>query len=593
MEQDIRFCTAADGVRIAYATCGAGYPIVKAPNWLNHIEFDWESPVWRHVFRELSSDHLLVRFDQRGNGLSDWDAEDLSFEAWVTDLETVVEATRLERFALLGISQGGAVSVEYARRHPGRVSHIIMLGAFSRGWNRRSTPEGIEIRRAMTTLMKRGWGQDNPAFRQMWTSLFVPAGTPTHQDWFNELQRRTTSPDNAARLISADHDVDIRPVLPQLNVPTLILHAREDAVCPFSQGRELASLIPGARLVPLESKNHLLLEEEPAFQVFVSEVRRFLGDAPTADRHTTARPTIPPTAPGFDALGPGSRLGHYEVTAAIGAGGMGEVYRARDTKLGREVAIKVLPHSDRADPSARARLLREARHAAALNHPSICVLHEISEATGRDFIVMELVDRQTLSQLLVSGGLDHARIVDYGCQMAEALEHAHGRGVVHRDLKSANVAITDGGRVKILDFGIARRLPTSDMETVTQSQLSIAGAGNVAGTLAYMSPEVLRGERADARSDLWSLGVLLFEMVTGRLPFSGQTGFDLTSAILRDTPKLPRKGLPARLRAVIQRCLEKDPASRYQQAGEVRSAMAAVGTTRKRSRPRRSSREGG
>ena len=277
MQQEIRFCTTADGVRIAYATVGEGPPLVKAANWLNHLEFDWQSPIWRHLFEEFGRDHLLVRYDERGNGLSDWNVENLSFEALVQDMEAVIDAVGLDRFPILGISQGGPVAIAYAVRHPEKVSHLILYGTYARGWARRgSPPEEIERRHAYLTLTKLGWGQDNPAFRQLWTTLFMPDATQEQWHWFNELQRMTTSPENAFRLLTEFGKLDVVELLPQVKVPTLVLHCRNDAVAPFEAGRLVAGRIPGARFVPLEGRNHLLLESEPAWPKFVTEVRRFL-----------------------------------------------------------------------------------------------------------------------------------------------------------------------------------------------------------------------------------------------------------------------------------------------------------------------------
>jgi pimeloyl-ACP methyl ester carboxylesterase len=275
-EQEIRFCTSSDGVSIAYATVGEGPPLVKAANWLNHLEFDWQSPIWRHVFAGLSRDHQLVRYDERGNGLSDWEVDDISFEAFVRDLETVVDAVGLERFALFGISQGCPVSIAYAVRHPERVSQLVLYGGYALGWARRG-PKEKEQGNAMTALVQQGWGQDNPAFRQMFTSRMIPGATAEQMQWFNELQRMTTSPENAVRLRLAMGEIDVMSLMPQVSTPTLVLHTREDAVAPFDGGRKMASMIPGARFVPLESANHLLIENEPAWPRFLAEVRSFLG----------------------------------------------------------------------------------------------------------------------------------------------------------------------------------------------------------------------------------------------------------------------------------------------------------------------------
>lgn len=274
-EQEIRFCTSSDGVGIAYASVGKGPPLVKAANWLNHLEFDWHSPIWRHVFAGLSRDHQLVRYDERGNGLSDWEVADISFEAFVRDLEAVVDAAGLNRFALLGISQGCPVSISYAVRHPERVSQLVLYGGYALGWAKRSEQDK-ERGKAMVELIRQGWGQDNPAFRQMFTSTMIPGATREQMQWFNELQRMTTSPENAARLRLAMGHIDVMSLLPQVTTPTLVLHAREDAVAPFDGGRKIAAMIPGARFVPLESANHLLIENEPAWPRFLEEVTSFL-----------------------------------------------------------------------------------------------------------------------------------------------------------------------------------------------------------------------------------------------------------------------------------------------------------------------------
>jgi FixJ family two-component response regulator/pimeloyl-ACP methyl ester carboxylesterase len=272
---DLRFCTTTDGVRIAYTAIGSGPPIVKAANWLSHLQYDWESPIWRHWIEGLAAQNRLIRYDERGNGLSDWDVEDLSFEAMLADLESIVDAARLDRFALLGISQGCAISIAYAVKHPERVSHLVLYGGYVQGWRARGDPEEIARRSAMGTLMRQGWGQDIATFRQLFTSLFVPGATHEQMDWFNELQRKSVSPDNAARLYDAFANIDASVLMPRVTAPTLVLHARGDASVPYGCGRVIAEGIPGARFVTLESSNHILLAHEPAFARFLDEVRRF------------------------------------------------------------------------------------------------------------------------------------------------------------------------------------------------------------------------------------------------------------------------------------------------------------------------------
>ena len=273
--QTIRYCRAPDGVRIAYAISGSGRFLVKSGNWMNHLEYDWESPIWRHVFRGLSRGHTLLRYDARGNGMSDWDVDTLSLDAWVTDLETVVDAVGVERFPLLGISQGGAVAVAYAARRPERVSHLILYGAFALGGKKRA-PAEKEMREAMTTLMRMGWGANDPSFRQMFTARFIPGGTHEQADYFNELQLKTTSPEGAARYFDVCGDFDITDLLPRVKAPTLVVHVRDDQMVPFEAGRQLAAGIPGARFIALPGRNHLFLEHEPASARFFEEISLFL-----------------------------------------------------------------------------------------------------------------------------------------------------------------------------------------------------------------------------------------------------------------------------------------------------------------------------
>ena len=294
--QRIQFCTAADGVNIAYATSGAGPPLVKPANWMTHLEYDWESPVWRHWLRELSRERTLIRYDERGCGLSDHDADDLSFDAWVRDLETVVDKMGLERFPLFGISQGCAVAITYAVRHPERVTQLVLYGGYAQGvLTRARTPQERDDATMVMRNIPLGWGHDNPMFRMFFAARFLPEGTPEQHRWFSELQRVTTSPEIGARLLTTASTIDVTEIAPQVRAPTLVLHATGDAVAPFSQGRKLASLIPGARFVPLEGRNHILLETEPAWPRFVDEVRRFLrSGADVADSPLTQRPTSPP-----------------------------------------------------------------------------------------------------------------------------------------------------------------------------------------------------------------------------------------------------------------------------------------------------------
>ncbi|MEY2615471.1 MAG: hypothetical protein QOH78_1244, partial [Verrucomicrobiota bacterium] len=276
-EQEIHFCQTSDGVQLAYSRMGQGFPIVKPGNWMTHLEFDFETPIWRPLYGELSRNHTFIRYDARGNGLSDREVPEVSFEDFVDDLEAVVDAAGIDRFALLGISQGCAVSIAYAVRHPDRVSHLILFGGYAVGWKKRARTEAEkEAGDAMLTLMRIGWGQENPAFRQMFTSQFIPGATKEQADWFNELQRISSSPADAVRNFLANGEVDVTSLLSQVKVPTLVMHSRQEARVPFEAGRRMAAGIPGARFVPLESRNHLILENEPAFARFLEEIRSFL-----------------------------------------------------------------------------------------------------------------------------------------------------------------------------------------------------------------------------------------------------------------------------------------------------------------------------
>ncbi len=278
LKQEIRYCKAPDGVRLAYAMVGYGPPMLKSAHWLGHLEYDWEFPISRHLLLGLAKDHALIRYDARGNGLSDWDVHEISLDAWVSDMETVVAAAGLERFPLFGFSQGCPVAIAYAARHPERVSHLILYGGFATGTNKRSTltAAGRERLAAMNTLVKQGWGADNPAFRQIFTSLLMPTATKDQADAFNELQRLSASPECAVRYLETVADLTVCELLPQVKSPTLVMHVRDDSVVPIKLGRELAAGIPGARFVALPGRNHVPLEQDPSVPRLFEELKDFL-----------------------------------------------------------------------------------------------------------------------------------------------------------------------------------------------------------------------------------------------------------------------------------------------------------------------------
>lgn len=277
-EQEIVFHTAFDGAQLACTTLGSGPALVKAPNWLTHLDYDWETPIWRHLHSMLTQTHRVTRFDQRGNGRSDWDVQDISFAAFLADLETVVEAEKLIKFPLLGISQGCAISIAYAVRHPERVSHLVLYGGFARGPFKRALDEQVQAR-AMLDLIARSWGRNDPVFQERFGAAFMPNGTPDQLSDFLELQRKTMTAENAARIREVICNFDVADLLSQVRAPTLILHRKGDAVVPFSESAYLAEHIPNARLVALEGDNHLMFEEEQAWSDFVRETHAFLGVA--------------------------------------------------------------------------------------------------------------------------------------------------------------------------------------------------------------------------------------------------------------------------------------------------------------------------
>jgi len=283
MTTQIRFCRSSDDARIAYAKGGSGPPLLEVGTWLNHLEHDWKSPVWRPRLAELTAHYMLTRYDCRGCGLSDRDVADLTFDACLRDLEAVADAAALDRFILLGCCQGSGLAIAYAARHPDRISHLVLYGAFARGRLKRN-PSALDIDEAetMLKLVELGWGRDNPAFRQVYTTVFIPDSKPEQFRWFTDLQRMSTSPENAIRLIRGFDGMDVSPLLADVRSPTLVMHSRGDGRVPFEEGHLVARAIPNAEFVPLESLNHVLLEHQPAWRQFFIEIARFVRGHRTA-----------------------------------------------------------------------------------------------------------------------------------------------------------------------------------------------------------------------------------------------------------------------------------------------------------------------
>jgi pimeloyl-ACP methyl ester carboxylesterase/DNA-binding CsgD family transcriptional regulator len=275
----VRFCASADGVRLAYTTIGRGSPVVRAAYWLTHIEHDAHSIIWGPWLREFAQRAKLVRYDQRGCGLSDREVGDISFDAWLRDLETVVDAAGLDRFSLLGMSQGAAIAIAFAVRHPERVARLVIYGGFALGRRRRGSREQEEEAELQERAIALGWGRENPAFRQIFTSQFMANATAEELAAWDEMQRLSCSAKTAARIVKVTHRLDVTYLLGQVRVPTLVMHATQDARIPFAQGRAIASAIPGARFIPLESAGHTLAPREPAFRLFFDELAAFIAGA--------------------------------------------------------------------------------------------------------------------------------------------------------------------------------------------------------------------------------------------------------------------------------------------------------------------------
>ena len=275
--QRIRYVRTTDGVQLAWADAGVGPVMIKAANWLTHLEFEWESPVWRHWLHFFSDHFRYIRYDERGCGMTDRNVGDLSLERWVADVEDIVSAAAIqEPFALLGISQGAAVCVAYAVKHPERVSKLVLYGAYARGPFRRGDPDRASFYQAMIDMVRLEWGSDNPTFRQVVTSRFIPGGTDEQIGWYNDLCRKTLTPEIAATLLESRAMIDVTSLLGEVRAPTLVLHASGDAVVPITEGHILAAGIPGAQFIELDSKNHILLDKEPAWERFCDEVVRFM-----------------------------------------------------------------------------------------------------------------------------------------------------------------------------------------------------------------------------------------------------------------------------------------------------------------------------
>jgi pimeloyl-ACP methyl ester carboxylesterase/TolB-like protein/Flp pilus assembly protein TadD len=544
-------CTAPDGVTISYIADGSGTPVALVPGWSHPVTLGHVGAPLQELVTAAARWGRLIRYDLRGHGRSDHAAGDLTLGALVSDLEAVLDALSIERCQLIGISDGCATAIEYAARHPDRVERLVLIGSSLRG-----------------------------------------------------------RPEVAAAVGAIEYDVATR--LADVRSETLVIHSRFDPVAPYEHAVAIAEGIPAARLLALASHHHLVPDHDAAWDQLRGELWEFFDpgrrDSPSPDGERSddlssflvtggaARgslfsglaaelgdgndPRPAPTDPGDDPL-IGISIGRYRVTDRLGVGGMGVVYRAVDTKLSRPVAIKLLPLDRAGDTRALERFELEARAVSALNHPNICVLHEIGEHEGRPFLVLELLEGDSLDHVLEGGAIRPARALEIAAAVADGLEAAHEAGILHRDVKPANLFITRRGHVKILDFGIAKLMPKppeTDATLATEAQeLSLTRPGTAVGTFAFMSPEQIRDQDLDGRTDVFSLGAVLYEMLSGRRAFSGTTAGAIIDSILHDDPPpLTDAGLDSRLQRVVQRALSKDRGQRWSNAGDLRDQLEAL-----------------
>lgn len=604
MDQRTGHCTTPDGVRIAYTTTGGGRPLVLAAGWCTFIALPSASSPIDQLVAVAARWGRLVRHDPRGSGLSDREVADFSLDALVGDLQAVVDALELERFRLIGISDGCATAIEYAARHADRVERVALIGGSARGWERWGSQAGSARRRALNSLEARSKqdGRDDELQALVRSALApdVDGGSLAAA----ELEQAMPAPRAASLILGAAAELDLTHRLPDLRLPTLVVHSREDPGAPFEEGVALARGIPGAQLLVLSSRHTLARPDEPAWGELCRGLEAFFtGDREAADLSGflvtggavraslldgiaaalgvgTAGSGTDPTDAGDDPL-IGSSVGRYLVTGRLGVGGMGVVYCALDTRLERQVAIKFLPEDRVGDPRALERFELEARAVSALNHPNICVLHEVGEHLGRPFLVLELLQGETLDQVLAGGPIPTARALEIAAAVADGLDAAHEAGILHRDIKPGNLFVTRRGHIKILDFGIAKLMPkpaeTDAGLVADEQQRSLTRPGTAIGTFAFMSPEQIRDEELDGRTDIFSLGAVLYEMLAGTRAFSGATAGGTIGAILReDPPSLADQGIDPRVQAVVARALAKDRERRWSSAGELRDALERV-----------------
>lgn len=543
--------------------------MVFVRGWISHIEVLWDDPQFRSYFETLGRFFTVVRYDARGNGLSDRDLSRVDLEALLLDVEALTDQLALSDFVLYGATFGGPIALLYAARHPERVSKLILEGTYAKG-----TEITTRKRQLFITKMLR-------TFPEAAFLLLAHATRPGSQETpyrRPERGQQLISASAAAKLYALAFATDISDLLPTIRVPTLVLHRRDSQAIPFRLGRELAAQISGARFAALSGDAHNAWEGDPAEAL--KEIGDFLG-VPLSDPPE-------PTVVGISKSMAEDARSRYRLIKQLSEGPMGVVYKAEDLWLGRQVALKFLPPSLLRDSLALERFRRETRAASSLNHPHICTLYDAGEYAGQPFLVMEFLEGQTLKHIIQGKPVPPNELLEWAIQIANGLNAAHSKAIVHRDVKSTNIMVTKDGHAKILDFGLAKFLPTNAAETTTCEALT--RVGTLVGTWSYMSPEQVRGEEVDARTDLFSFGVVLYEMATGGLPFEAESLPALLNEILNKAPLAPgllNSDLPVELEPVIAKALEKDRTLRYQTASELETDLLRLKRVRDANSARR------
>ena len=543
MQPQISYCTSTDGVRLAYAVFGEGRPCINVGYWSWNTTLEWEHPAVVTYCEKLGEGRMLVQYDRRGVGSSQRDVDDVSLQAHVSDLAAIADHLELERFDLAGGVDATAVMVAFAAQYPERVSRLFLWSPFAQG-ERNATPETA---RGIVDLALSNWS----LARRALADVCMPSGPKETQRWYAKMLRESLSPEMAAKNLGFHMGVDVREYLPLVKAPTLIFHRRDCLAVPLSEAREAAALIPDSRFFVLEG----------------DMIHAYFGDASHVNLIADFLDGLEITVPDQEAPQKTGMIGkivsHYKIVDKLGEGGMAVVYKARDTRLERTVALKFLSPYSLGTEDEKIRFSREAKTAAALDHPNVCSIYDIGESEGRTFIAMAYIEGESIEEKIRSGPLATDEALDLTIQIAEGLQEAHDKGIVHRDIKPANIMVDKRGRAKILDFGLAKLAEHS----------RLTKTATIMGTVAYMSPEQAGGETdTDHSVDIWALGAVLYEMVTGSLPFDAPSEAALLHKIIYDDlPEVQtlNPNVPANLIEIISKAMAKRKVDRYGSVDEL------------------------